>query len=185
MKAFPDTTTGKTGDRRPFGPLLAAVGGGVLLLAAVAFLWPADFSPGEKMVSPGAEDIAVSQEDAKYPSSDSLRFERRPEVVYVYLRVEDLDSAGDLAAEVGQTARTSVVGRLLGGGGLRVVDRSGEPLGVSDGGVSGVVKFAVRPGSGDRLPAGNYTVEVYTAAGGEQRSSVVATKYFVVGHWQG
>ncbi len=182
MKTLPDTTTGKAGDRRPFGPLLAAVVGGVLLLAAVTFLWPADFSPGEEMVSPGAEDIAVSQEDERYPSSDSLRFEGRPEVVYVYLRVEDLDSEGDLGAEVRQTARTSVAGRLLGGGGLRVVDGSGEPLRVSDDGVSGVVKFAVRPGPGERLPAGNYTVEVYTEAGGARRSSVVASKFFVVGH---
>ena len=152
------------------------------MLAAVAFLWPADFSPGEEMVSPGAEDIAVSQENATYPSSDSLRFEGRPGVVYVYLRVEDLDSVGDLGAAVGQTARTSVAGRLLGGGGLRVVDSSGEPLRESDEGVTGVVKFAVRPESGQRLPAGNYTVEVYTATGGSQRSSVVARKYFVVGH---
>ena len=182
MKAFPDTTTVKPENRRRLGPVLGAVCSGVLLLAAVAFLWPADFSPGEEMVSRGAEDIAVSREDVTYPSSDSLRFEGRPEVVYVYLRVEDLDSEGDLAAEVGQTARTSVAGRLLGGGGLRVVDSSGEPLRVSDGGVSGVVKFAVRPGSEERLPTGNYTVEVYTSAGGGQRSSVVATKYFVVGH---
>jgi hypothetical protein len=181
VKAFPDTTTVKSENRRRLGPVLGAVCGGVLLLAAAAFLWPADFSPGEEMVSPGAEDIAVSQEDATYPSSDSLRFGGRPEVVYVYMRVEDLDSEGDLGATVGQAARTSVAGRLLGGGGLRVVDSSGEPLRVSDSGVSGVVKFAVRPESGERLPAGNYTVEVYTATGGSQRSSVVARKYFVVG----
>lgn len=182
MKAFPDTTTDRTGKRRPPGPVFVAVCGGVLLLAAVAFMWPADFSPGEEMVSPGAEDIAVSQEDATYPSSDSLRVEGRPDAVYVYLRIEDLDSAGDFGAEVGQTARTSVAGRLLGGGGLRVVDSSGEPLRVSDGRVSGVVKFAVLPRAGELLPAGNYTVEVYAAEGGAQRSSVVARKYFVVGH---
>jgi hypothetical protein len=181
VKAFPDTTTVKSENRRRLGPMFGAVCGGILLLAAAAFLWPADFSPGEEMVSPGAEDIAVSREDATYPSSDSLRFGGRPEVVYVYMRVEDLDSEGDLGATVGQTARTSVAGRLLGGGGLRVVDSSGEPLRVSDGGVSGVLKFAVRPESGERLPAGNYTVEVYSATGGSQRSSVVARKYFVVG----
>lgn len=152
------------------------------MLAAVAFMWPADFSPGEEMDSPGAEDIAVSQENAMYPSSDSLRVEGRPDAVYVYLRIEDLDSAGDFGAEVGQTARTSVAGRLLGGGGLRVVDSSGEPLRVSDGRVSGVVKFAVFPRAGEQLPAGNYTVEVYTAEGKAQRRDVVARKYFVVGH---
>jgi hypothetical protein len=181
VKAFPDTTTVKPENRRRLGPVLGAVCSGVLLLAAVAFLWPADFSPGEEMVSRGAEDIAVSREDVTYPSSDSLRFGGSPEVVYVYMRVEDLDSRGDFGAAVGRTARTSIAGRLLGGGGLRVVDSSGEPLRVSDEGGSGVVKFAVRPESGERLPAGDYTVEVYTATSGSQRSSVVARKYFVVG----
>jgi hypothetical protein len=180
LKAFPDTTTGKAKDRSSRGPVLAAVGLGVVLLAAVVSLWPGDFTPGEALVSPGAKDIAVSRKDTTYPSSDALRFDRRPEVVYVYLRVEGLPAGGDFEARVVRTARASVVGRLLGGGGLRVVEGSEKPLGASGGGVSGVVKFAVRPGSGKLLPAGDYTVEVYTAAGGAGR--VLARKYFVVGH---
>ena len=44
------------------------------------------------MISPGAKDIAVSQEDKVYPTSDRLRFGGGAEVVYVYLRVEDLAS---------------------------------------------------------------------------------------------
>jgi len=44
----------------------------------------------------------------------------------------------------------------------------------------GVLKFAVLPDSGARLPAGNYTVEVYNGAGGAQ-GGVLARKYFVVG----
>jgi hypothetical protein len=129
------------------------------------------------LISPGAEDIAVSQEDTSYPTSDTLRFDGRPEVVYVYLRVEGLGADGDFRVMVDHTTRTSVVGRLLGGGGLRVVEGGPEQLGFSGGGVSGVLKFAVRPESGGRLPGGDYTVGVY---GGEQEG-LVATKYFVVG----
>ena len=179
MKAFPDTTTDKGAERPSRGPVLAAAGLGVVLLAAVLWLWPDNFSPGEALPSPGAPDIAVSREDTTYPNTDALRFDVRPEVVYVYLRVEDLDE-GDLEARVGRTAKDSVVGRLISDGGLRVVDRSEEPLGMSGGGVSGVVKFAVRPASGGRLPAGNYTVEIYNISG-RAEGGALARKYFVVG----
>ncbi len=161
--------------------MLAAVGLGVVLLATVVSVWPADFSPGEVLISPGAKDIAVSREETTYPDSDALRFDERPEVVYVYLRLEDLPTDGDFEARVVRTARASVIGRLTGVGGLRVMRGSEGPLGASDGGVSGVVKFAVRPRSGEHLPAGNYTVEVYAAAGGAEHGSALARKYFVVG----
>jgi hypothetical protein len=52
---------------------------------------------------------------------------------------------------------------------------------VSGGGVSGVLKFAVRSRSGGRLPSGNYTVEVYNDVGGPESGGAVARKYFVVG----
>jgi hypothetical protein len=81
---------------------------------------------------------------------------------------------------VERTAKDSVLGRVMGGGGIRVVGRSEEPLGGAGGSVSGVLKFAVRPDSGERLPAGNYTVEVYNGAGGAE-GGVLARKYFVVG----
>jgi hypothetical protein len=166
--------------------VLAAVCFGVLLLAAVVSVWPGDFSPGEELISPGAKDIAVSQEDKVYPTSDRLRFDRGPEVVYVYLRVEDFATYENLEARVGRTSRVSTLGRLLGGGGELVVSNEGEErLSVVYGGASGVVKFAVRPGLGGRLPSGNYTVEVYAAAGGAGENSVVARKYFVVGAGHG
>jgi hypothetical protein len=64
---------------------------------------------------------------------------------------------------------------LLGGRDrLEVSDGQEEHLGPSAGGVAGVVKFAVRTESGDPLPAGNYTVSIYS--GGD----VAAKKYFVV-----
>jgi hypothetical protein len=161
--------------------LLAAVCFGVLLLTAVVSLWPGDFSPGEELISPGAEDIAASREDTLYPTSDRLRFDGRPEVVYVYLRVENLATYGDLEARVKRTSRTSALGRLLGGGGGLVVESEGEErLAVTYGGASGVVKFAVRPEFGG-LPSGEYTVAVYASSGGAGESSAVARKYFVVG----
>jgi hypothetical protein len=180
LKAFPDTTTDKRPERPSRGVGFAALGFGAVLLAAALWLWPDDFSPGESLPPSGAQDIAVSREDTTYPNSDALRFQGRPEVVFVYLRVEDLDDAS-FEAWVGRSAKDSVVGRLIGDGGLRVVDRSEEPLGVSGNGVSGVLKFAVRPAAGGRLPAGNYTVEVYNVPDGSRSGSPVATKYFVVG----
>ena len=162
--------------------MLAAVCFGVLLVAAVVSVWPRDFSPGEELISPGAKDIAVSQEDKVYPTSDRLRFDGGPEVVYVYLRVEDFATYEDLEARVGRASRVSAFGRLLDRGGELVVSKEGEErLSVTYGGASGVVKFAVRPGSGGRLPSGNYTVAVYAASGGAGENSVVARKYFVVG----
>jgi hypothetical protein len=161
--------------------VLAAVCFGVLLLAAVLSVWQGDFSPGEELISPGAKDIAVSQEDKVYPTSDRLSFDGGPEVVYVYLRVEDIATYEDLEARVGRTSRVSALGRLLGGGGLVVSKEGEERLSVTYGGASGVVKFAVRSGSGGRLPSGNYTVAVYAASGGAGENSVVARKYFVVG----
>jgi hypothetical protein len=162
--------------------VLAAVCFGFLLLAAVVSIWPGNFSPGEELISPGAKDIAVSEEDKVYPTSDRLRFDAGSEVVYVYLRVEDFATYEDLEARVGRASRVSALGRLSGGGGELAVSKEGEErLSVTYGEASGVVKFAVRPGSGGRLPVGNYTVAVYASSGGVGENSVVARKYFVVG----
>jgi hypothetical protein len=162
--------------------VLPAVCSLIVLLAAVVSFWPWAFSPGEELISPGAKDIAVGQVDTVYPTSDRLRFDGGPRAIYVYLRVENLAAYDDLEARVGRISRTSALGRVLGGGGGIVVSNEGkERLSVSYGGASGVVKFAVRPASGGRLPSGHYTVAVYAAAGGAGEDRVVARKYFVVG----
>jgi hypothetical protein len=179
LKAFPDTTTDKGGGRPSRAPVLAAVGLAVVMAAVAVSLWPDNFAPGETLISPGPQDIAVSREDTTYPDSDALRFDEGPDAVYVYVRVEDL-AEGDLEARAERTAKDSVLGRVMGDGGIRVVGQSEEPLGVSGEGVSGVLKFAVRPDSGGRLPTGNYTVEVYNGAEGAE-GGVLARKYFVVG----
>jgi hypothetical protein len=153
----------------------------LLLVEIVLFLLPGDFSPGEELISNGAEDIVASPEDTAYPSSDRLRFDDGPEVVYVYLRVEDLTTEGDFGASVERTSRTSILGRIFSGSRLRVVDEDEERLGVSGGAVSGVVKFAVRAEPGRPLPAGNYTVSIYVPGPEESTNTTVARKYFVVG----
>jgi hypothetical protein len=123
----------------------------------------------------------VSTEDTSYPSSDALRFDPRPEVVYVYLAVEDLPRDSDLEARVEHTSRESALSRLLGGGeSIEVLDRSEERLGPSGDGVSGVVKFAVRAEAGEVLPAGNYTVSIYAGPEGRDSRDPVALKYFVI-----
>jgi hypothetical protein len=180
MNFLPDTTRGKTRGRPPVGPVLAAGCLGLLLLVVLS-LGRRDFSPGEELISPGAEDIAVSSEDTTYPKSDALRFDNGPEVVYVYLRVEDLVTDGDLEARVERTSRISFLGRLFSDSDLRVLDEDEERLGVSDGRVSGVVKFAVRAEPGRPLPVGNYTVGIYAPGRAGSTSTTVARKYFLVG----
>ena len=138
--------------------------------------------PGEEIGAPGVEDVAVSPKAVPYPESDSTHLGGDHRVVYVYVRVEGLSAAGGLEARVERSGRTSALARFFGGDALRVVDEEPDRLGVSGGGVSGVVRFAVREASGGRLPAGRYTVEVY-ADGGEGRA-VVAREYFVVGDRQ-
>jgi hypothetical protein len=148
------------------------------LLVAAASVRDESFTPGEELYAQGFEGIAVSPEDTSYPPSDVLRFERRPEVVYVYLAVEDLPRDRDLEARVERSGNQSALSWLLSGGdGLEVSDGREEHLGPSGGGVSGVVKFAVRAESGEPLPPGEYTVSIYAS---KEAQDAAARKYFVV-----
>jgi hypothetical protein len=181
VSVLPDTATKRTHRRRWPGYALAAVGLAALLLAAVALLQERSFSPGEKLYAPGFEDIAVSTEDASYPSSDALRFDLRPEVVYVYVAVEDLPRDSDLDARVEHSSRESALSQLLGGGeSIEVLDGREERLGPSGDGVSGVVKFAIRAEAGELLPAGNYTVSIYASPERTEGRDPAAIKYFVI-----
>jgi hypothetical protein len=120
----------------------------------------------------------VSLEDTSYPSSDVLRFDRRPEVVYVYLAVDDLPRGRDLEARVERSGSHSALSWLLSGGdGLEVSDGREEHLGPSGGGVAGVVKFAVSTESGEPLPPGDYTVSIYAS---QEARDAAARKYFMI-----
>ena len=152
--------------RRWPGYALAAMGLAALLLVVVTQVRGEGFSPGEKLYAPGFKDVAVSTEDTSYPPSDVLRFENRPKVIYVYLAVEGLPRVKDLEASVERSGRRSALAWLLGeGDGIEVSDGQAEHLVLADGGASGVVKFAVRAKSGGGLPAGGYTVSIYTTHG--------------------
>ena len=86
---LPETATRKAYRRWPWY-VLAVMALAALFFAGVALLRGGGFSPGEEMYAPAFEDIAVSTEDTSYPASDVLRFNSRPEALYVYLVVEDL-----------------------------------------------------------------------------------------------
>ncbi len=177
---LPETATKKV-DRRWPGYALTAMGLAALLLVAVALLRGEGFTPGEELYAPGFEDVAVSTEDTSYPPSDVLRFDGRPEVVYVYLAVEDLPKGRDLEARVERSGRQSGLSWLLAGGdGLEASDGQEERLGPSGGGVSGVGKFAVHAESGEPLPGGQYTVSIYASDEGTRAGVAAARKYFVI-----
>jgi hypothetical protein len=177
VRVLPETATRKKVVRHWPGYVLAVLGLAALVLVAVALLREESFSPGEELYAPGFEGVAVSTRDTSYPASDVLRFDGRPEVVYVYLVVEDLPSGRNLEARVERSGRQSALAWLLQrGDGLEVSDEQEEHLRPSGGGVSGVVQFAVRTESGEPLPAGNYTVSIHGTEGG----AAAARKYFVI-----
>ena len=90
-----------------------------------------------------------------YPESEALHLDEGPEVVYVYLRVEDLATDRELEARVERWSRTPALVRPFGGGQLRVSDEEETRLSTSDGRGSGVVRFVVRAWFGGPLPAGD------------------------------
>jgi hypothetical protein len=176
VSVLPDT---RKVDRRWPGYALAVMALGALSLLAMTLLRGGSFSPGEELRAPAFEDIAVSTEDTAYPASDVMRFDGRPEVVYVYVVVEDLPEGSDLEARIERSGGRSALSWLLSGAsGLQVSDEREEHLGPSGEGVSGVVKFAVRTESGEPLPAGDYTASIYAAPSGGEDAA--ARKYFVI-----
>ena len=181
MKVLPETATRKV-DRRWPGYVLAVIGLTAFSLVAMALLRGGSFSPGEKLYAPGFRDVAVSTADTAYPPSDVLRLKAGPEVVYVYLTVENLARGSDLEARVERSGRRSALSWLLPDREerLEVSDEQEEHLGPSDEGVTGVVKFAVRAASGGPLPAGNYTVSIYAGPGVTGPGGAAARKHFVI-----
>ncbi|MDP8951281.1 MAG: hypothetical protein M3N18_03405 [Actinomycetota bacterium] len=112
-------------------PLYALVAAALaaLALSVEAFLRAENFSPGEEIVAPGIQDVAVSAENSLYPPPDTGRFEEPPETVFVYLSVEDLPSGEDMEARVQREESGSAYALLFGrGAGLEALDEQEDHL---------------------------------------------------------
>lgn len=177
---LPDTAT-KGASRRWSLYALVAAALAALALGVEAFLRVESFSPGEEIISPGVKDVAVSAEDSLYPPPDTSYFEARPDSVFVYLSIEGLPSGEDMEARVQRTESGSVFSLFFGGdAGLEVLDEQEDHLRKNDNGVTGIVKFALKTKSGEPVPPGNYTVDVYGPGSISQEDTAAARKFFVV-----
>ncbi len=188
MNVLPNTATKKgvspkgVSRRWPLYTLVAAALA-ALALSAEAFLRAENFSPGEEIFSPGIQDVAVSDQNSLYPPPDTGRFEERPRTVFVYLSVEDLPSGEDMEARVERVESGSAFALFFGQGvGLEALDEQEDHLRKGPNGSTGIVKFALRTRSGEPMPPGNYTVDIYgPGTTGEESGAVVAArKFFVV-----
>ncbi|ABG04102.1 hypothetical protein Rxyl_1136 [Rubrobacter xylanophilus DSM 9941] len=178
MRAIPRTATKAPRGRRGSGvAALAAAGAALLLVFLAAALEARSFEPGASLPDPAVAGVSVSERAAAHPPGGRERFPDPPRALYVYVAVRGLPAGEGLSARVERSGRSSLLGALLGGGGI-VVRRDGRPHLAGDGeGVSGVVRFELRGAGGRPLPAGNYTVSVFRE-GGDRPSAV---RRFVVG----
>ena len=180
MRVLPNTSTKGASRRWPLYALATAALV-ALALGVETFLRAENFLPGKEIVSPGIRDITVSTEDNLYPPPDTSYFEEQPETVFVYLSVEDLPSGEDMEARVERAGSGSAFSLLFGsGGGLEILNEDNN-LSKGENGSTGIVKFALKTNSGEPVPPGNYTIDVYgpeAADGGG--NSVAARKSFAV-----
>ncbi len=181
MTALPNTTSSKEAGRRWPLYVLVAIILVALTLGVEAFLRAENFSPGEEIVSPSIRDIAVSAENSLYPPPDTSRFEERPETIFVYLSVEGLPSGEDMEARVERAGSGSMFSLFFGQGArLEALDEQEDHLSKSENGATGVVKFALKTSSGEPVPPGNYTVDIYGPGGTDEEGGAAARKRFVV-----
>ncbi len=186
MNVLPNTATKGVRPREVIRrwPLyvLVAAALAALALGVESFLRAESFSPGEEIVSPSIRDVSVSAENSLYPPPDTGRFESPPGTVFVYLSVEDLPSGEDMEARVKRVDSGSAFALFLGQGvGLEALDEQEDHLRKGPDGATGIVKFALKTGSGEPVPPGNYTVVLYgPGTAGEEGAAVAARKFFVV-----
>ncbi len=177
---LPNTTTTKGVDRRWPLYVLVAVALAALALGVEAFLRAENFSPKEEIVSPGVRDITVSEVNGLYPPPDTGRCTAPPETVFVYLSVEDLPGVEDMEARAERVGSGSVFSLIIGRGAENeLLDEQEDQLSGGENGSTGIVKFALKTRSGDPVPPGNYTVEIY-GPGTVEGEVVAARKFFVV-----
>jgi hypothetical protein len=178
---LPSTTTKGAERRWPVFVLVAVVLVALALLVE-SFLRAESFSPGEELPGSGIQDISVSERDSLYRPPDSGRFRRQPEIIFVYLSVNDVPGVEDMTAQVERSGSTSVFSLLFGRGPtLEAVDEQEDQLSTVEGGASGIVKFALKTRSGEPVPPGNYTLQVRGSPGkGSDEGPVLARKFFIV-----
>ena len=163
--------------------VLVAAALAALALGVEAFLRAENFSPGEEILSPGIQDVAVSTENSLYPPPDTDHFEEPPGTVFVYLSVQDLPSGEDMEARVERVESGSAFALLFGRrSGLEALDEQEDHLRKGPNGATGIVKFVLKTSSGEPMPPGNYTVDVYGSETISEEGSpgVAARKFFVV-----
>lgn len=177
---LPSTTTKGTERRWPIFVLVAVVLVALALLVE-AFLRAESFSPGEELPGPGIQDISVSERDSLYRPPDNGRFPQQPEIIFVYLSVNDVPGVEDMTAQVERSGSASVFSLLFGRGPeLEAVDEQEDQLSTDEGGASGIVKFALKTRSGEPVPPGNYTVEIYGPDATGEEDAVAVRKLFVI-----
>lgn len=180
MSVLPNTTT-KGADRRWPLYVLVALALVALALGVEAFLRAENFLPGEEISSPGIRDVIVSPENSLYPPPDTAHFEEPPETIFVYLSVEELPNVEDMEARVERVGSGSVFSLIFDqGAGIEVLDEQEDQLSTGENGATGIMKFALQTSSGEPVPPGNYTVEIYGAGGTGEEDTIAARKLFVV-----
>jgi hypothetical protein len=180
VSVLPNTTT-KGADRRwPLYALVAVVLV-ALALGVEAFLRSENFLPGEDIPSPGIRDVIVSPQNSLYPPPDTAHFEEPPDTIFVYLSVEDLPRVESMEARVEREESGSAFSLLFDrGASIEVLDEQEDQLSTGENGATGVMKFAVKTTSGEPVPPGNYTVEIYGPDANGEEDAVAVRKLFVI-----
>lgn len=162
MSVLPNTTTRGAGRRWPLYALVA-VALVALALGMEALLREENFAPRKEILSTSVRDVIVSPENSLYPPPDTNRFQGPPEAIFVYLSVDGLTSGEDMEARVQRVESGSLFRMFFGEEvGIEVLDEQEDQLSTAENGATGILKFALKTNSGEPVPPGNYTVEVYS-----------------------
>jgi hypothetical protein len=180
MSVLPNTTT-KGADRRWPLYVLVAVALAALALGVEAFLRAENFLPMEEISSPGIRDVIVSPKNSLYPPPDTAHFDEPPDTIYVYLSVEELPEVENMEARVERAGSGTVFSLIFDqGAGIEVLDEQEDQLSTGENGATGIMKFALQTSSGEPVPPGNYTVEIYGGGATGEEDTIAARKLFVV-----
>lgn len=177
---LPNTATKGAYQRWPLY-VLAAVALVALTLIIEAFFRAETFSPGEEISASGIRDVVVSGNDSLYPPPDTSHFQESPEKIFVYLSVEGLPSGEDMEARIERVWSGSVFSLFFRrSAGLEALDKQEDQLSAGEGGATGILKFAFRTRSGEPVPPGSYTLEVYGLGESGAEDTLTVRKSFVV-----